>query len=656
MQITITARNKNNMDGNYDCLKKEGLQAKIEKIAGEGSLENPWRVPIKIINKAEKAWMGVIQIAYELLLKHPRFFLPGFMYGSNRGEAPLDGKNEFPRLRAGDKNKPASPWWMVRSDRLSHPVALVYEQGRLYGLSASPYFILKNQQKTAWKPGEMGEFCQYSGFMCSMEQGSIGYTLGYENAPWHFIESHDVRERMPLSDNCFYLSSGEEVTFEIYLYDFEVEDERSVYQTVQAVYEQYHEAPRKASGLKDTVSDLVLAVSEDAWLSKEHNYSGFVFENPDGSLHYHKLSSISWTNGLAVAVPALLSGLRLQNEKIREQALECIDHIVQNSMNPASGLPYESCNDGIWSNQGWWYDRMHTPGHASYLIGQALFYILKAYDYEKRLINCEHSDWMEFAKKVIYKVEQTKNTDHEYPYIFSNTTGAGLEYDSMAGAWCMAASAYYCLLEKDFTYLEGLKQSEKHYYDTFIKKAECYGGPLDTDKAVDSEGVLAYIRACRLLHLITVEERYLEHLKDAICYEFTFKFCYNSPVKTPPLSNVGWSSCGGSITSVANPHIHPMSSTVTDELLYYIRHKSNPYIESRLKDTILWSCQTYNRFEKEYDYGRKGWMSERFCYSEGLLKEKYPDGSAASTWFALMPWASGCILEGLSGECWGITI
>ena len=40
-------------------------------------------------------------------------------------------------------------------------------------------------------------------------------------------------------------------------------------------------------------------------------------------------------------------------------------------------------------------------------------------------------------------------------------------------------------------------------------------------------------------------------------------------------------------------------------------------------------------------------MSERFCYGQGLLVERYPDGSPASTWFALMPWAACSVLEGL---------
>lgn len=88
-----------------------------------------------------------------------------------------------------------------------------------------------------------------------------------------------------------------------------------------------------------------------------------------------------------------------------------------------------------------------------------------------------------------------------------------------------------------------------------------------------------------------------------------------------------------------------MSSTVIDEILYYVRKRKDTYIESRLMDTVGWSCQTYNTYDKEYDYGRKGWMSERFCHCEGLLVQEYPDGSVASTWFALMPWACGSILK-----------
>jgi hypothetical protein len=223
----------------------------------------------------------------------------------------------------------------------------------------------------------------------------------------------------------------------------------------------------------------------------------------------------------------------------------------------------------------------------------------------------------------------------------------------------MAAAAYYCCLTGERAYLANLLRSEQWYHDSYIRHEECYGGPLDIDKNVDSEGILSYIRAVRYLHEIiradglarsAEAERLLDHLRDALYYEYTFKFCYNSPIKVPPLSTTGWSSCGGSITSVTNPHIHPMSSSVMDEMLYYLRFRKDSYIRSRLEDTKLWSCQCHNTFDGEYGYGKTGWMSERFCHSEGLLTEKWPDGSPASTWFALMPWACGSILEVLNGE------
>ena len=145
-------------------------------------------------------------------------------------------------------------------------------------------------------------------------------------------------------------------------------------------------------------------------------------------------------------------------------------------------------------------------------------------------------------------------------------------------------------------------------------------------------------------------------MRDALYYEYTFKFCYNSPIKVPPLSTMGWSSSGGSITSVTNPHIHPMSSSIIDEMFYYLSCREDDYIRQRMEDTILWSCQCHNTFDGEFGYGKKGWMSERFCHSEGLLKETYPDGTPASTWFALMPWACGSILEGLTGSAWSFVI
>ena len=634
----------------YLPIEGSDVKSDVKVLKGDGKPETPYCLEVNLINTGKEAWEGILQFSFYTELKEPRFFLPGFMYGTNRGEAPLEMPSPCAKLRE-NMQFPAAPWWMVRSDRLSHPVALVYGENRVKGIVAPPYFVKAQGKIEPWHTKEAAEFYQYGGFGCALENACISYTLGYENAPWMFIESHHTEERAPLSGNCFVLETGESLSFCVEYFDFEAEDERGVHDALKKVYDTCHEVPRRVSSIKETVTDIASAIAEDAWLPEKHSYSCFVFDKGE-SFEYRELPSIAWTNGLAAAVPMLEAACRLNSEPMRVQALECVEHIVKHSLNEKVNLPYMAETEKGWSNRGWWYDGQHVPGHSSYLVGQCVYFVLKAYALEKKYNNVIHNEYLAFAEKVIGQTEKTRNSDGEYPYIFSDRTGAGLEYDSFSGAWCLAATAYYSYLTGEKKYLEDLLFSEEYYHDMYVRHQECYGGPLDISKGIDSEGILAYIRAVRYLHEITRKEYLLEHLRDGLHYEFTFKFCYNSPIKVPPLSNIGWSSCGGSITSVTNPHIHPMSSSVVDEMIYYTKYVDDTYVYNRLQDTILWSCQTYNTYPKEYGYGKKGWMSERYCHSEGLLKETYPDGSPASTWFALMPWAAGCILEGLAGEAW----
>ncbi|MGF6354857.1 hypothetical protein ABIE27_002771 [Paenibacillus sp. 4624] len=655
MELIFTARSSWQEGTVYTELDTHRLRAEVNVIADKDKSEDPRQVQVTIENEGNQRWSGVIHIELGFDKHQPRFFLPAFMYGHNRGEAPQNVPNEFPRIRTGHPSRPSSPWWMVRSDRLSHPAALVYDTGRIVGLSASPYWLNNEHTglKKPWYPGQKGNFLQYAGFTCSIEKGTVGYTLGYENAPLLFIKSRLVHERAPLAENVFELAAGEVVEFIMELYDYESSSPLGINSAIESIYKKYHEYPRRGSDIRKAVSDLSTAIRDYAWLPEDRHYSTFVYEDAEsGSYRYNKIISISWTNGMTIAAPMLIAALRQNDEPMRQQALSCITNIIENAMNPESGLPYDAYQDGIWSIKGWWFDGMRTPGHSSYLVAQAMFYILKCYDYEYRILQNTHNEWLDYVKQVLIRLEHSKNADGEYPTILSEHTGAGLEYDAFSGAWCLAAKAYYSWLTNDSSDLEEMRRSERHYYNVYVKQMECYGAPLDADKAVDSEGILAYIKALRFLHALTGEETFLDHMKDAIKYEFSFKFCYNSPVQIPPLSTLKWSSSGGSVTSVANPHIHPMSSNLIDELLYYVKQRKDDYIHQRMKDTVAWGCQTYNRMDNEYDFGKKGWMSERFCHSQGLVTETYADGSPASTWFCLMPWASGSIIEGLVGDLW----
>lgn len=646
-ELVITARKR---EGGYRPPEEAGLRAEWTPVSGGGAADDPRIYRLCVRNEGGAPFEGVIRVALPFEAAAPRFFLPGFMYGTNRGEAPLLTDSRTPRLRSAPTEFPASPWWLTRADRLSHPAALAFTGERVTGLCASPYFVREGGVRRPWTPDGAGTFDQYAGFGCDLDGREVWYTLGYENAPWFFLDSHNFTPRAPLGGNAFRLEAGEAFVFEAAAFDYPAEDERAVDGAIRWVYGRFHQPPREGLPIRTAVSDIAGAVSGEAWLADSCAYAGFVFDWQHDN-EVRRLPSISWTNGLSVAVPMLQAARRMNDEGMRAQALECIGHIVETSVNPKNGLPFTAEVDGVWGNRGWWYDRQPTPGHAAYLVGQAVYYILKAYALEKDG-GSEHPEWLDYARRVLEVTEQSRNGDGEYPYIFSEETGAGLCYDAMSGAWCLAAAAYFAFLTGDESRLGALLQSEARYHAAYVAPMTCYGGPLDIDKQVDSEGVLAYIRAARWLHAMTGDAGLLKRMGEAIEYEFTFKFCYNSPIKVPPLSRVGWSSCGGSITSVTNPHIHPMSSSIVDELAYYVDRTGDAYVQSRLADTVNWSRQVSSAYDGEYDYGRRGWMSERFCHCEGLLTERYPDGAPASTWFALMPWACGCILEALCGTAW----
>lgn len=618
---------------NTKCCYEPAETKKIYFLAEEISsnhIKTIYQITLK--NEDSNNFVGVIHIKIVQACTEPKFFMPGYMYNRNTADMPSSGRKAFPRLKKGGCKMPESEFFMTRSDRLAEPVSLIYGDKKIIGVAAEPGLN--------------------RGFTCNINDNglaSVGYTLGYENAPWLFVQTATVKERSPItSENAFTLAAGGNFSFQLTVYNYDAEDERSIYEAIKDVYWQYHQSPRMIQDMdsKKAVSLLSAAIRDYSWLEEEKIYSGFVYDRPEG-LAYNRIPSLTWTNGLSVAVPMLMAANNQDDEKARQQSLTFITKMINESYNPDSGFMYESVADGKYTARGWWYDGMHSGGHSSYLNGQAIYYILKAYANEKEKRGIEHSDWLDFAQLVVAKMNTTLNTDFEYPFSMSEKTGTGLEYDSMGGAWFLAATAMYELQSADTTWTNRLLKTEEYYYRHFVKKVECYGGPLDTDKTVDSEGILSYIRAVKILHELTGLDYLLDHLRDALYYEFTFKLGYNTEITVRPLSEIGWSSCGGSITSVANPHIHPMSSTIIDEMQYYLKFREDKYISSRMEDTIGWSLQTFNTKDKEYGYGKPGWMSERFCFCQGLLVEKYPDGEIASTWFALMAWAAASIIEGL---------
>ena len=85
----------NEKSDNYDSADAYGISYQEKILEGNGLVDSPFKIEVSIQNNSEKAFEGIIRL--ELAANGDAgFYLPGFMYGTNR------------------------------DDRLSHPCALMY--------------------------------------------------------------------------------------------------------------------------------------------------------------------------------------------------------------------------------------------------------------------------------------------------------------------------------------------------------------------------------------------------------------------------------------------------------------------------------------------------------------------------------------------------
>ena len=62
----------------------------------------------------------------------------------------------------------------------------------------------------------------------------------------------------------------------------------------------------------------------------------------------------------------------------------------------------------------------------------------------------------------------------------------------------------------------------------FVRDLAAWGSPMDTFKSIDSEGNLAFIRAARLLHEMTGDEKYLPMLASGAHYEYLWRYAFRT--------------------------------------------------------------------------------------------------------------------------------
>lgn len=572
---------------------------------------------------------------------NPFHLIAGNIHGDNN--ARLVRPNEFPVLAADRREeKNRSPLWEFRADRSSHPVSILCCDRGAVGIAIDPYSDC---------PDADDGFIRNGLFAALPDR--FGVSLGYGNDPLtfnnktHFSAATAHRSRAAAAEGTIYAVAGG--------------GRRSAHEIIRDLHRQHRRVAPFRRGYRDALEALAtafVAVNYDETLGQYTNRKCGV--PTDTVLQpWRCIVEIGWTGGAMLAYPFALAERILTATRFPKPPATILDQICS-GFNEQTGLINDTCLNRFttqipegWNRSdmnGWWSGErvpLTRDNHCAYTNAHAAYYLLQSL---AAGVSGSDALWRSTAQRVLDTVIDLQRADGAYGYIFSGKRKEVLDYEGFAGCWFAAAMPLAWKLTGDRRYLDSGRRALA-YYHPFVAGLAAWGTPMDTCKSVDSEGNLAFVRAARLMHEATGEQPYLDMLLDGANYEYLWRYCFAARPEAPPLKGSNWCSCGGSITSVSNPHIHPMSVVITRDLEYLAERTGDAYHQQRADDGMAWLMNTMELYPEVTGYGRYGVLSERTCPSDGLLEERFRhDGCPSSTWWSYNAWAAGSAMEAVAEQ------
>ncbi len=566
--------------------------------------------------------------------------IPGVIFGDNNAAHARPG--EFPFLSTiRPADRACAALWEFRADRAAQPVSILCAEGGAVGISIDPYSDDVRAEDGFIRNG-----------VFSALPDSFGVSLGYGNDPLTFEEktkffaAHAHHSTAAKASGSILARPG---------------DRRAAHQIVRELYQRTREPPRHQEtdrsalrALADTFATVNYAPEFNQYTNRKCYVPADTTMNP-----WRCIVEIGWTGGSMMAYPFALAERLFGDLKMPKSPATIFDEICS-GYHPASGFIYDAILNRYTTNRpagwnestinGWWsgFLPQTRDAHCAYTNAHAAFYLLRLAAMNERSGQSTPKEWIDTALKVLDTAVELQREDGAFGYLFSSTEKKVIDWDGFAGCWFAAALPYAWKFTGQARYRESADRAIEHYAKD-VRTLLCWGSPMDTYKSVDSEGNLAFIRAARLMHETTGEAEYLDHLRDGAHYEYLWRYGYRARPQAPPLKGSNWNSCGGTITSVSNPHLHPMGVVATDDLEYLARITGDPYHQHRADDGMAWLHNTMELYPTIMGYGRYGLLSERSCPSDGLLNERYADtGEAASTWWSYNAWAAASAMEALA--------
>lgn len=600
----------------------EGIEVRL-KPAGYG-----WDYEIKAETGFETQVRLGIVMPQETEIFH---VIPCTIYGDNNIDRVKPG--EIPSLTEKYPGTGlCAPFWELRADRAAEPVSMMSDGERTVGISVDPY-------------SRQGEEWIHNGLFAALP-AAAGISLGYVNLPATFIDKGNAGEITG--------QSVRKASAQGSIYLMEKGGRQEMHRIIWNEYGKRHSRARYTKNFREAAQAIVMACVELNWNESWQAYTDMSCCPPEKRelTAWRPVYEIGWTGIAELACPLIMAQKLLclgEGEFGKAKDGFALFDQVAGTFNEASGLlndlvaPVDesgSLTDGWWV---WYY--IGKGSHCAYTNGKAVYGMLKSISFLKQRGESWPGEWLAVCRRVLDTMLMLQGEDGNFGYTYSSTCRKVLDWDGFAGCWFVPAMVYAYRLMGQECYLVSARRAQS-FYREYVKALNCYSTPMDTWKAVDEEGNLAFVRGCRLLHETTGEQRYLEDLRMGACYEYLWRYGYAARPENAPLKE-GWNSCGGSVTSVSNPHIHPMGVLIDTDLRYLADQTGEEYHRLRALDSTAWLMQNLELYPQKTGYGRYGMMSERFCPSDGLVTERYSDGRPYSSWFTFNLWATANVLEAL---------
>lgn len=592
----------------------------------------------------------------------PYHILPGFLFGDGNLANHVPGV--IPNLttqHAG--NISCATYWECRADRASHPVSLMITPGVIAAVSIDPY--------SEGKPhGTSDEFIR-NGIFSQVAtddpatHNACGVTLGYGNLPKTFV----IAEQFTATTGHFITHA----TARGRIFLFKSDSRTGAHRVIRHLYQNLAESSAPPITADHAGRNLVEAFLDINW----HGTNG---KNSDGSsfgvatpyfggkpfienfanmrctdeqkrhiIAWRTTAEIGWTGGATIGYPILRAGHLFNIPDAIERGLYKLDWVAE-AFNPASGLLWDVCGKNEGTRANWWWSGPNTSdAHFAYTNGSGLSYLLDAYEFAGHTLKLpatRTAKWLDTATKALGTIIRLQLPNGSFGTSYALDRPAVLDPLGFAGAWFLPALALAHRITRDRRYLDAALRAIPFYHKA-VCDLDCWGTPMDAWHAHDSEGVLGFIRGVMILHDITKDPALLKIASDGAEYEYLWRYGFRARPQCPPLKGSHWNSRGGVITNATGANVHTMGVFLSRELTKLARLTGDNYHAARAADGIQFGLSCVSLYPHVTGYGRLGVLTERFCASDGLLLESFPDGSPSSIWFSYNAWSAAAVLEGI---------